>query len=49
MVLLIVGMAVARSLVVSLAPVLPWLVIGLVGGGGLGVIVLLLLRRSSRW
>ncbi|MEV3915004.1 hypothetical protein [Streptomyces canus] len=48
-VLLIVAMVVARSLVAALVPVLPWLAIALVGGGGLGVIGLLLLRRSSRW
>ncbi|NEA65311.1 hypothetical protein [Streptomyces sp. SID12488] len=49
MVLLIAAMVVARSLVAALAPVLPWLAVALVGSGGLGVIVLLLLRRSSRW
>lgn len=49
MVLLIVAMVVARSLVVALAPILPWLVIGLVGGGVLGVVALVLIRRTSRW
>ncbi|MGW6571394.1 hypothetical protein ACWGAN_04370 [Streptomyces sp. NPDC054945] len=49
MVLLIAALWVARSLVVALAPILPWLVIGLVGGGALGVVALVLIRRTSRW
>lgn len=49
LVLLIAALWVARSLVVSLAPILPWLVIGLVGGGVLGVVALVLIRRTSRW
>jgi hypothetical protein len=47
--LVVIAMIVAQGLITTIAPLLPWLVLGLVVVLGIVAIVATIIRRTNRW
>jgi hypothetical protein len=47
--LVVIAMIVAQGLITTIAPLLPWLVLGLVIVLGIVAVVATVIRRTNRW